>query len=145
MTTVAARNVAHDSYMRLIREFPLRRITTASDHQKAKRIVMRLSNQHADLGALEYLDVLVDLIADYERRLEQTIDTAGMSPAELIRHRMAERGISISALARQIDIPQSNLSEMLSGKRDWSKAAIQKISEHMNIRLDRFFARSGIR
>jgi hypothetical protein len=38
-----------------------------------------------------------------------------------------------------VGVPQSNLSEMLAGKRDWSKAAIRGLSSHLNIRIDRFF------
>jgi len=126
--------------MRLIEEFPLRRITTASDHDKAKRTVLRLSSRRMDRGASDYLDVLVDLISDYERRPGQSVDASTLSLAELIRHRLEERGLSASALARLMGIPQSNLSEMLNDKRDWSKAAIRGIHEHLNVRIDRFFS-----
>ena len=47
--------------------------------------------------------------------------------------------MSVSALARLIGVPQSNLSEMLGGKRAWSKTAIRGLSEHLNIRPDHFF------
>lgn len=130
---------AKDSYMKLIDEFPLRRITSASDHSAAKQMVLRLSARKATRGAADYLDVLVDLIADYERRSEQAIDARNVGPAELVRHRLSERGMSVSALARLITVPQSNLSEMLSGKRAWSKTAIRGLSERLNIRADRFF------
>jgi hypothetical protein len=46
--------------------------------------------------------------------------------------------MSVSSLARLIGVPQSNLFEMLSGKRDWSKTAIRGLSTHLNIRVDRF-------
>src|SRR2546429_7370430 len=97
-----------DTYFRLVRSFALRRIGTASDHAKAKTIYLRLSSSKTDPGTRDYLDVLADLIADYEKRSNQTVDTCGVTAAELIRHRLAERGMSISALAREIGIPQSN-------------------------------------
>jgi antitoxin component HigA of HigAB toxin-antitoxin module len=127
-----------DTYMELIGEFPLRRIKSGTAHAKAKKLALRLSSQDADRGTSEYLDVLIDLIADYERRMGQTLDTAHLSIAELVQHRMLERAMSISSLARLIGIPQSNLSEMLSGKRDWSKTAIRGLVSHLNIRADRF-------
>jgi antitoxin component HigA of HigAB toxin-antitoxin module len=37
-------------------------------------------------------------------------------------------------------VPQSNLSEMLSGKRNWSKTAIRGLASQLNIRADRFLA-----
>jgi antitoxin component HigA of HigAB toxin-antitoxin module len=89
---------------------------------------------------LDYLDVLVDLVADFERRSEESIDSSTVSASDLVRHRMEERGMSISSLASLIGIPQPNLSEMLNGKRDWSKTAIRGLSAHLNIRAERFLA-----
>ena len=133
-----AKKTSNDTYFEHVRAFPLRRIRTASDHQRATRFSLILSRSNADRGTREYLDVLVDLIADYEQRTSQTMDTSGISAAELVRHRIHERGISVSALAREIGIPQPNLSEMLNGGRDWSKAAIRALSKIFNIRAERF-------
>jgi antitoxin component HigA of HigAB toxin-antitoxin module len=127
-----------DAYLKLISELPLRRINTVADHGKAKKLVLRLSTQDVDRGTAEYLDVLVDLIADYEKRAGHIIDTSKVTAADLVRHRIEERGMSVSSLARAVGVPQSNLSEMLSGKRDWSKNAIRSLSSHLNIRADRF-------
>ncbi|MGD0138813.1 MAG: helix-turn-helix domain-containing protein [Tepidisphaeraceae bacterium] len=138
MPTAAKSNVA-DSYMQLIGQFPLRRIKTAADHAKAKRLVLRLSSQNTDRGTMEYLDVLVDLIAKYEEQEGQRVDSSDLSAAELVSHRIEQRGMSISALAREIGVAQSNLSEMLSGKRAWSKTAIGGIARTLNIRAERFF------
>lgn len=137
MTTTTHATVA-DTYLNLINEFPLRRIRTVANHRKAKKIMLRLSSQGSDRGTAEYLDVLADLIADYEMRAEQLIDTSKVTAAELVRHRIQERGLSVNSVARLVGIPQSNLSEMLSGKRDWSKNAIRGLSAHLNIRADRF-------
>jgi antitoxin component HigA of HigAB toxin-antitoxin module len=122
----------------LAAEFPLRRIGSVADHVKAKALALRLSSRKADRGTAEYLDVLIDLIADFERRAGQAIDSSNVTAAELVRHRIEQRGMSVSALARAIGAPQSNLSEMLAGKRDWSKTAIRGLSRHLNIRADRF-------
>jgi HTH-type transcriptional regulator / antitoxin HigA len=127
------------SYLSLIAEFPLRRIQSAAEHARAKALVLRLSGPQADRGVAEYLDVLID-IADHERRSDQVVDTSGVSAAELVRHRIEQRGMSVSALARAIGVPQSNLSEMLAGKRDWSKTAIRGLSRRLNIRAERFLA-----
>jgi antitoxin component HigA of HigAB toxin-antitoxin module len=132
------RIAATDSYLELIYEFPLRRIKTPAEHAKAKKLVIRLSTKDADRGTAEYLDVLVDLIASFEKGTEQLIDGSTLSATKLVRHRMEQRGLSISSLYRLIGVPQSNLSDMLSGKRAWSKSAICGLSTHLNIRADRF-------
>jgi antitoxin component HigA of HigAB toxin-antitoxin module len=129
-----------DTYMKLIREFPLRRIKTAAGYTEAKKLLLRIGRGQADRGAAEYLDVLVDLIADYEKRARQVIDTSKISAADLVRHRIQERQLSIGSLARRIDMSQSNLSEMLSGRRGWSKTAIRGLSSYLNIPADRFLA-----
>jgi antitoxin component HigA of HigAB toxin-antitoxin module len=136
----ATRNVAADSYMELIAEFPLRRIKSIAEHRKATRLVLRLSAQQPDRGVSDYLDVLVDLIADFERRSGQDLGASQVSAGDIVRHRIDERGMSVSALARLIGVPQSNLSEMLNGKRDWSKAAIRGLCTHLNMRAERFLA-----
>lgn len=129
-----------DTYMKLICEFPLRRIKNAADHAKAKKLVLHLSVPDTDRGTAEYLDVLIDLVIDYEKRAEQVIGTSNVSAADLVRHRIEERDMSISSLARLIGVPQSNLSEMLNGNRDWSKNAIRSLSARLNIKVDRFLA-----
>jgi antitoxin component HigA of HigAB toxin-antitoxin module len=137
MPSTANANVA-DTYMELINEFPLRRLRSAADYSKAKKLVLRLSTLDANRGAADYLDVLVDLISDYEKRAKFLAESATVSAAELVRHRIEERNMSVSSLARLVGMPQSNLSEMLSGKRDWSKTAIRGLSAHLNIRMERF-------
>ncbi len=68
------------------------------------------------------------------------IDTSHVTAADLVRHKIEERGMSVSALAKQVGIAQSNLSEMLSGTRGWSKSAIRALSKYLNIRAERFLA-----
>jgi antitoxin component HigA of HigAB toxin-antitoxin module len=126
--------------MELINEFPLRRLKSAADYSKARKLILRLSTQDANRGATDFLDVLVDLVSDYEQRAKLVAESTTVSAAELVRHRIEERKMSVSSLARLIGVPQSNLSEMLSGKRDWSKTAIRGLSAHLHIRADRFLA-----
>jgi len=135
---VATRHTVNDPYMKLINEFPLRRIKSAASHAKAAKLVLRLSNEPADRGTADYLDILIDLIVDYEKRSNQRIDTSKVSAADLVRHRLDERGMSVSALAKLIAVPQSNLSDMLNGKRDWSKDAMRGLAKELNIRAERF-------
>ena len=136
-TTKKKANV--DTYFELVRAFPLRQITSASEHEKANKIVRRHGHK-TDRGTVDYLHVLVGLIVDYEKRAGYTIDTSDITAADLVRHKIDERGMSVSALAKQVGIAQSNLSEMLNGTRGWSKSAIRSLSKFLNIRAERFLA-----
>jgi antitoxin component HigA of HigAB toxin-antitoxin module len=137
MRTATGKRAA-DMYFDRVRAFPLRRIRNAGEHARAKNIYLRLANAVQDRGTRDYLDVLADLIADYEKRANQTVATSNITIADLVRHRMQERAMSVSALANEIGIAQSNLSEMLNGRRDWSKAAIRALSNLFSIRAERF-------
>ncbi len=128
-----------DTYFELVRSFPLRRITSASEHAKSKRF-FREHGHKTDRGTVDYLHVLVDLIVDYEKRAGFTIDTSDVTAADLVRHKIDERGMTVSALAKEIGMAQSNLSQMLNGTRGWSKAAIRALSKLLNIRAERFLA-----
>jgi len=80
----------------------------------------------------------VELIANFEKRSEHVdIDTT-LSAADLVRHRIEERRLSINAIACLIGVPQSNLSDMLGGKRAWSKSAIRGLATLLNIKAERF-------
>ncbi len=138
MRTAIKRDVP-DAYFKLVRNFPLRRIANAAEHARAKDIFLEFSSRKTNPGTRDYLDVLVDLIADYERRSNQAVDLGNVTAAELVRHRLHEKGISVNALAKKTGIAQSNLSEMLNGKRDWSKPAIRELTKLLNIRAERFF------
>jgi antitoxin component HigA of HigAB toxin-antitoxin module len=136
--SITTRKRSADTYFELVHAFPLRRLGSAAELIQAGEIYLRLSKSKADRGTRDYLDVLADLIAEYEKRTNQTIDTSHLSAADLIQHRLEERGMSVSALAREIGQPQSNLSDMLNGRRDWSKPAIRALAKMFNIRAERF-------
>jgi antitoxin component HigA of HigAB toxin-antitoxin module len=137
MSTIRTKR-GRDTYLDLVRRFPLRPIRSPAEHARAKRVYLLTSSRVRDRGTRDYLGVLADLIANYEQRTRQTVDTSGVTAADLVRHRMRERGLSISALARAIDVAQPNLSGMLSGRRAWSKAAVLSLSRMLTIPAERF-------
>jgi antitoxin component HigA of HigAB toxin-antitoxin module len=127
-----------DTYFELVREFPLRRLKNSAEHAQAAKLYLRLSVGKPDAGMREYAEVLVDLMGEYEKRAGYGLDTSKVTAADLIRHRLEARGMSVAALAKETGIPQPNLSAMLAGKRDWSKAAIRSLSGFFHIRAERF-------
>jgi antitoxin component HigA of HigAB toxin-antitoxin module len=133
---------ARDSYLELVRRLPLRRLKNQQQHAEAVKVLARVSMQHQgsrDSGVRDYLDVLAGLIDDYERAAQLKVDTSQTSPAGVVRHLMDANGLTVSGLAREIGIGQSNLSEMLSGRRDFSKRAIAGISDRFGVSTEIFF------
>ena len=81
----------------------------------------------------DYKIVLLSLIADYERCANLRLDTSNISAAKVVLHLLEERRMSVNALSKTLGISQSSLSEMLSGRRDWSKPAIIRLSEFFGL------------
>jgi antitoxin component HigA of HigAB toxin-antitoxin module len=130
-----------DSYFELVRDFPLRKISDADEHRQALAVVARFAGrEEIDEGVVDYLGVLTDLIAEYEKGAGHTIDTSNLTPAQLVRHLMDENDLTVTGLARQIGVGQSNLSEMLSGKREWSKTAIRGLCQRFSLNPMLFLA-----
>ena len=121
---------ATDTYLELIRRFPLRRLKSAQQHEEAVKVLSQVSLRHQgtrDSGMLDYIDILADLIDQYERTAQLKIDASQTSPRSIARHLMDSNHLTVSGLAREIGISQSNLSEMLSGRREFSKRVIAGI------------------
>jgi antitoxin component HigA of HigAB toxin-antitoxin module len=130
------------TYLELVRKLPLRRLRNRQQHAEAVRVFARVSVQQQrsrDSGALDYLDVLAGLIDQYESAAKLKVDAAHSSPAAVVRHLMDENGLTVSGLAREIGIGQSNLSEMLSRRRDFSKRAIAGIRDRFGVSPAVFF------
>jgi antitoxin component HigA of HigAB toxin-antitoxin module len=81
----------------------------------------------------DYKAVLASLIVDYERSANLRVDTSKVTAAEIVMHLLQERGMSVNALAKTLKVSQSSLSEMVNGRRDWSKQAIIRISEYFGL------------
>lgn len=133
MPTAKAR-VARDEdrYMQLIRAFPLRPIRSRQTHQEAKRLLRALAGEKG-AAATDYRKVLVSLIAAYERDAGFRMNDKQMSAADVVRHLLDDREMSVNAFAKELGVAQSALSDMLNGKRDWSKSAIVAISSFFGL------------
>ncbi len=86
----------------------------------------------------DYKTVLASLIADYERSANLRLDTSNVTAAEVVVHLLAERNLSVNALAKVLDTSQSSLSDMLNGRRDWSKSVIVRISAYFGLQSELF-------
>jgi len=119
-----------DPYFDLILNVhPLRPIRSDEEHQRAKRALLSLAGDKRAVVA-EFEKVLISIIETYEREKGMRLDTSGVSAADIVRHLLAERRMSVNAFAKARRISQSALSDMLNGKREWSKSVIINIAEY---------------
>ena len=129
--TVAAASPERDIYLELVRRFPLRRIRSDAELDRAIAIVDELvSRKDLAPGEDDYLDVLSDLVHKYEAA-ESPIPPA--SDAEVLRYLMDSHGLNQVQLAAATEIPVSTISEVLAGKRGLSRHNIGVLSRHFRV------------
>jgi HTH-type transcriptional regulator / antitoxin HigA len=131
-----------DTYFELVNDFPLRRIRNKSEHAPAVARLGSLALAHQqtrDAGVIDYIDMLAHLVDEYESSSRSKVSVGNVAPADLVRHLIQSNGLTIASLARQTGLGQSNLSEMLAGRRDFSKSAIAKLCKRFGLSPAVFF------
>ncbi len=122
---------SRDSYMELVLDFPLASIKSDEHLAEAQRTMdALLARGTLDEGDETYLDALSDLVGSYEDE-HHAISPA--SDADMLRHLMDVKGVSQMQLSRDTGLPKSTISEVLSGKRPFSRQMIRKLAEYFNV------------
>ena len=108
-------------------ECPLASIKTESQLTVAQAMIDRLLTQgKMDDGEEMYLDALSDLVAAYE---DVHCPIAPASDADMLRHLMEAKGVTQVELHRGTGIPKSTISEVLAGKKPFSKTLIRTLAD----------------
>ena len=120
-----------DSYFNLVVECPLVSIKSKAQFKDAQAMLDRLLTQgRLDDGEEMYLDALSDLVATYE---DLHYSIAPASDADMLRHLMEAKGVNQIELHRQTGIPKSTISEVLAGKKPFSKTLIRTLADFFNV------------
>lgn len=120
-----SRKVA-DSYLKLILEFPLVSIKSKDQFKAAQAMIDRLiTSRKLNQGEEMYLDALGDLVAAYE---DVHFPIPPASDADMLRHLMDVKGLSQAQLNRLTGISKSTISEVLAGKKSFSKSMIRTLA-----------------
>ena len=120
-----------DSYLKLVLAFPLASIKSKAHLDEAQKVMDRLlAKGRHDEGEQIYLDALSDLVAAYEDA-HHPIEPA--SDAHMLRHLMAAKGVTQAQLSRDTQLPKSTVSEVLAGKKPFSRQMIRKLADYFNV------------
>ena len=120
-----------DSYLELVLEFPLTSIKSEEHLSVAQDIMDELlSKGKLSHGEEMYLDALSDLAAAYEDE-HHPIDPA--SDADMLRHLMEAKGVTQVEVSQEAGISKSTISEVLSGKRPFSRQMIRKLASYFKV------------
>jgi HTH-type transcriptional regulator / antitoxin HigA len=130
MTAKTATRTMPDTYFQLVKQFPLTQIRDDKQLAEAQSVIDRLLEQHLDKGEQAYLDVLTDLIEDFE---EKHVPIPDASEADVLRELMRSHDLSQPKLAKAVGIAQSTISAILTGNRALTKAHLVKLARFFNI------------
>ena len=115
-----------DTYLELVKTFPLRSIRTEDELDAATAFLNTLLRQNLDEGGEQYLAALTDLIELYEASAHPIPDA---SEADMLRLLMESNSMSQSELARKTGIAQSTISAVLNGTRTLTREHIVALSK----------------
>lgn len=120
-----------DTYLRLIQELPLVSIASEKHLDAAQEMIDRLTDEKKlDGGEQAYLDALCDLVVVYEDQ-HHTIPDA--SDADLLRHLMEAKGVTQIQIHKDTGLAKSGISEVLAGKKPFSKAMIGTLAKYFHV------------
>jgi HTH-type transcriptional regulator/antitoxin HigA len=130
-TNFRLKGAGRDSYLELVLAFPLASIKSDAQLQAAQKVIDQLlARGKLDNGGEMYLDALSDLVATYED-VHYAIEPA--SDAEMLRHLMEAKGVTQAELSRETTIPKSTISEILAGKKSFSRHMIHKLAKYFRL------------
>jgi len=133
MATKTAKSKIRDSYFELVRVFPLTLIKSENHLKQAERVIDALLMKGSlDGGETDYLEVLSELVANYE---EDHYPFEPSSDADVLQHLMEAKDVSQTEVHNATGISKSTISEILSGHRSFSKKHIPKLAEYFHVPL----------
>ena len=127
--------IALPSYLKLVRQFPLRVIRNDAEYDAAIGVVQKLALRGEDAlddGESDYLYALTSLVETYENE-HYPIGPDGLRPHERLKWLVKEANLPQAELARLLGVSQTLVSLLLSGKRELTVAHIRKLSERFHI------------
>jgi HTH-type transcriptional regulator / antitoxin HigA len=120
-----------DSYLELVLAFPLAVIKSEEHLDAAQEVMDRLlAKDKLNDGEEMYLDALSDLVASYEDE-HHAVGLA--SDADMLRHLMEAKGVAQSQVSHETGIAKSTISEVLAGKRAFSRRMIRKLADYFKV------------
>jgi HTH-type transcriptional regulator/antitoxin HigA len=125
-----------DSYLALVKEFPLRPLRNDEEHEAAIWMTDRLlSRKKLTVAEEDYLQVLFDIIQAYEEEHDPILPV----PDDVMLQSLIEaKCVTQAQVAKEAGIAQSTISAVLSGKRKLTRAHIAKLAAYFRVKPDVF-------
>lgn len=130
-STPVLKGKAREIYLGLVGQFPLMSIKSESQLRAAQEVIDRIFSQGTlSRGAEAYIDALSDLVAAYEDE-HHPIEPA--SDADMLQHLMEAKGVTQIELSREAGIAKSAISEVLRGKKPFSRRMMRQLADYFHV------------
>lgn len=130
-TRFRLRGKSRDAYLECVLDFPLASIRSDEHLAEAQRVMDRLlARGTLNEGEETYLDALSDLAGAYE---DEHHSIGPASDADMLRHLMDMKGVSQARLSHDVGLAKSTVSEILAGKKPFSRQMIRKLADYFRI------------
>jgi HTH-type transcriptional regulator / antitoxin HigA len=138
MKRIASKRPVPDTYLTLVRRFPLRHIANEDELDAATEVLHNLLRQKLDPGGVQYRDALTDLIEVYEDAAHPIPDA---SPAAVLEFLMESNGVTGTELSKKTGIAHSTISAVLHGDRVPTIDHIRRLAKYFNVSATAFIGK----
>ncbi len=125
---------AKDTYLALVREFPLVSIRNERHYDAAVAFLKKLAirdEDTLDAGEAAYLDALTLFVEDHQNK-HHARAARRMPPREALKYLLAQSGMKPADLGRVLG-NRSLATQILKGRRELSKANIVALANHFHV------------
>lgn len=137
-TTHAIGRHERDSYMDMIRVFPLRVIRDDAQNAAACAVLDKwFGREDMDQGQEDYVRTLATLVADYQEKHCPFV-VPETSVADRLKSIISDAELTQTQLAAIAGIDQSLMSLILSGRRELSKKSVIRLARHFHMEAGYF-------
>jgi antitoxin component HigA of HigAB toxin-antitoxin module len=135
MSATIKTRITTDDYFQLVRAFPLRPIRGRAEYEVAGRILNRLLGRpdgKLTSGERDYLDALVLLAADYDRKHTRFIPS-DRTPHQALSDLATEANLGPTELGKVLGTTHAMASLMLHGKRGITAASARALADYFKV------------
>jgi antitoxin component HigA of HigAB toxin-antitoxin module len=137
--TIKTRAVT-DDYFQLVRVFPLRPIRSRMEYEAAGKMLNRLLGRPGGkltAGERDYLDALVLLAADYDRKHARFFPS-NRTPHQVLNDLAAQANLGPTDLGKILGTTHAMASLMLHGKRGITAASARALANYFKLDVGLF-------
>ena len=135
MSATTKLRAVSDEYFDLVRAFPLRSIRSRAEYESAGRILNRLLGRpegNLTSGERDYLDALVLLTADYDRK-HSRFAPSKRTPHQALRDLAEQANLGPTELGKVLGTTHAMASLMLHGKRGITAASARALADYFKV------------